>query len=289
MITRGKAGPAWVAVPSPKLELGSLDIGSLVQVPVKAPFHSLFGKHLVFRIADQNHAGYPADSVTLIADCAIFAMCFDAAEPQNPDPYRKLDGSNRYIHSNIAQWLNSKAPAGQWYQPAHPYDAPPVQENVYLDNPSYHLPGFLHVWEEEIAAQLLTTNIVVRQCEEDGNGTDVAEAKVFLPSSAELGLGKEGGVAEGSLLALFDWYDWVCYYTPEALENCVLPEDEPACWWLRTPTYYTPNEVRYVDSYGIRLSTIANYSDTGVRPVCNLPASTWVSPPDEKGVHTVLP
>ncbi|HHY52224.1 MAG TPA: hypothetical protein GX499_03150, partial [Clostridiales bacterium] len=79
MITRGKAGPAWIAIPSPKLALGSLDIGSLVQVPVKAPFHSLFGKHLVFRIADQNHAGYPADSVTLIADCAIFAMCFDAA------------------------------------------------------------------------------------------------------------------------------------------------------------------------------------------------------------------
>ncbi len=290
MITRGKAGPAWVQVPSAKTPLESLPLGALVQVPVKGEFHSLFGEHLVFRVADIRHPGYPADSVTLITDNAIFAMCYDAAEPENPNVYRAYDGNNRYIHSNIAQWLNSDAPPGQWFEPTHPYDAPPTQENVYQNiNASDHLPGFLHIWREEFASKLLLTNLTVRQSKTDGDSIDSLEAKVFLPASTELGLSKEGSVEEGPKFPLFDVQSRVCSYTPEALANCTLAEDQPAKWWLRTPSYNTANAVRYVDSSGLRLSTMANFSNLGVRPVCNLPASALVSPPNQQGIHTLLP
>lgn len=291
MITRGKAGPVWIKVPPLGIPLASLSLRSLVQIPVKAQFHSLFGKHIVFRMADIGHQGYPADCVTLISDGAIFAMCFDATEPDNPNGERQYEGNNRYIHSNIAQWLNSDAPPGQWYHPAHPYDAPPTAENVYLGiNPSASLPGFLHILEPQFVPQLLLTDLVVRRSQFDGDGTDAFQAKVFLASTTELGAGTEGGVNEGPAFPIFTVAsERICSFTPEAEANCTLAEEGPAYWWCRTPFYRDEIAARSITPYGTRSYPNARSGAVGVRPLCNLPSTAMVSPPDQSGIHTLLP
>ena len=56
-------------------------------------------------MADKNHAGYPSNSVTLVTNQIIKMLCFDATEPSNGNSDRCNYGNNRYIYSNLRQWL----------------------------------------------------------------------------------------------------------------------------------------------------------------------------------------
>src|SRR5699024_2306433 len=55
-------------------------------------------------------------SVSLLGD-----MQYDAKEPRNSDSDRKKYGNNRYIYSNIHQWLNATKATG-WYVAQHSAD-----------------------------------------------------------------------------------------------------------------------------------------------------------------------
>ena len=56
--------------------LSSLAVGTLVK-----DTGTLYnGKPIVWKIADKGHAGYPANSVTLITERIISLKCFDAIE-----------------------------------------------------------------------------------------------------------------------------------------------------------------------------------------------------------------
>ena len=104
--------------------LSSLAVGATIEVPVKAAFQSYLGKTVVFKVADKNHSGYPANSVTLITDKIPFLLAFDAIEASNSDSNRRSYGNNRYSLANLLQWLNSNAAAGKWYSAKHSADAP---------------------------------------------------------------------------------------------------------------------------------------------------------------------
>lgn len=88
--------------------LSSLAVGALVK-----DTGTLYnGKPIVWKIADKGHSGYPSGSVTLITEKIISLKCFDAIESGNSDSNRRSYGNNRWIYSNIRQWLNSTAAAG---------------------------------------------------------------------------------------------------------------------------------------------------------------------------------
>ena len=63
------------------------------------------GVPIGFLIADKGHSGYPSGSVTLVTDKIITLKCFDAKESGGNND-RVNYGNNRYILSNIRQWLN---------------------------------------------------------------------------------------------------------------------------------------------------------------------------------------
>lgn len=89
--------------------LSSLVVGALVK-----DTGTLYnGKPIIWKIADKNHAGFPANSVTLITERIISLKCFDAMEPSNNDGNRRSYGNNRWIWSNIRRWLNSQAGGGR--------------------------------------------------------------------------------------------------------------------------------------------------------------------------------
>lgn len=107
-------------------------------------------------MADKNHAGYPSNSVTLVTNQIIKMLCFDATEPSNGNSDRRGYGNNRYIYSNLRQWLNSPAAAGQWYTAQHSADQTPDSSHVWSGYNAYSgLAGFLNAFTANERAALL--------------------------------------------------------------------------------------------------------------------------------------
>lgn len=265
--------------------ISNLAVGAKIEVPVLSAYQSRFGAKLVFKIADKNHSGYPANSVTLITEKIIQLMCFDAIEANNSNSDRKQYGNNRYLHSNLLQWLNSNAAAGAWYSAQHSADAPPTNANVYSNYNEYDAwAGFLAMIEPKFVAELLdTTQTVVKNTVTDGGSYETVTSKMFLASTTEVGLANENSIAEGSLLALFsNDASRVAYPTSECVSNSEYTNSSFATskgwyWWLRTPNSSNARYVRRVGTDGALSILNAYYGLGGVRPLCNLSSSILVS------------
>ena len=184
--------------------ISSLAVGDKIEVPVLSAYQSRFGAKIIFKVADKNHSGYPSNSVTLITEKIIQLMCSDAKEASNSNSDRRNYGNNRHIHSNILQWLNSNATAGNWYSAKHSADAPPTNANVWDNYNEYDAwAGFLAMLDPKFVAELLDTTLTVAKSSTDGGSYETFTAKMFLASTTEVGLANENGIAEGALLALF--------------------------------------------------------------------------------------
>lgn len=265
--------------------ISNLAVGAKIEVPVLSAYQSRFGAKLVFKIADKNHSGYPSNSVTLITEKIIQLMCFDAKEASNSNSDRASYGNNRYLHSNLLQWLNSNAAAGAWYSAQHSADAAPTNANVYSNYNEYDAwAGFLAMLEPKFVAELLdTTQTVVKNTVTDGGSYETVTSKMFLASTTEVGLANENSIAEGSLLALFsNDASRVAYPTSECVSNSEYTNTSFATskgwyWWLRTPYSSYARLVRRVNTDGSLDYYYAYNGGVGVRPLCNLSSSILVS------------
>ena len=252
------------------------------------------GKAIVWKIADKNHAGYPANSVTLITERIISLKCFDAKESGNSDSNRKSYGNNRWIYANIRQWLNSQAAAGQWYSAQHGQDAPPSNANVWDNYNEYQQEaGFLAGFSANFLAALLTTTRTVGKAQVDGGGTESCTDKIFLATCTEVGL--SGDVTAGSKLAIFsNDASRQAKPTAEAVSkseytNSSLNANSPWYWWLADAYASDSYDVRYVISSGALDGGSACGGGGGVRPLCNIKSDILVSDnPDSDGAYTII-
>ena len=252
------------------------------------------GKAIVWKIADKNHAGYPANSVTLITERIISLKCFDAKESGNSDSNRKSYGNNRWIYANIRQWLNSQAAAGQWYSAQHGQDAPPSNANVWDNYNEYQQEaGFLAGFSANFLAALLTTTRTVGKAQVDGGGTEGCTAKTFLATCTDVGL--SGDVTAGSKLAIFsNDASRQAKPTAEAVSkseytNSSLNANSPWYWWLADAYASYSCSVRSVYSSGALNWYNAYYGYGGVRPLCNIKSDILVSDnPDSDGAYTII-
>ena len=270
--------------------LGSLATKTLV----KDPSTLYNGKPIVWEIADKNHAGYPANSVTLITERIISLKCFDAIESGNSDSNRRSYGNNRWIYSNIRRWLNSQAAAGKWYAAQHSADAPPSNANVWSNYNEYDgEAGFLAGFSASFVAALLTTTHTVGKASVDGGGTETCTDKIFFASSTEVGL--TGDVTCGSKLALFtDDASRQAKPTAEAVSkseytSTSLNANSPWYYWLCDAYASGSYGVRSVHPSGAMGWGSAYGGSRGVRPLCNLLSSILVSDsPDSDGAYTII-
>ena len=274
--------------------LSTLNVGDTLEVPVVSDWQSRFGANIVWKVADKNHAGYPTDSVTLITDRIIQLMASDAKEPSNSNSDRRSYGNNRHIYSNLLQWLNSNATAGNWYSPKHSADAPPTNANVRY-NEYDGWAGFLAMLDSKFVSELLDTTLAVVKSSTDGGSYETFTAKMFIASTTEAGLANENGIAEGALLALFsDNASRIAYPTAECVSNSEYTDSNFTTskgwyWWLRTPLSSSPRYVRRVNTDGGQDGFDAYSGIHGVRPLCNLPGSLRVSEsPNAAGNYTLL-
>lgn len=270
--------------------LSSLPIGAKIKVP-----HSVMG-NIIFLKADQNHTGYPENSTTLITDEIILLRAFDAKEPNNTDSGRRDYGNNRYSVSNIDQWLNSTASAGQWYSPQHDTDQSPNSTDVVSKNPYDTDAGFLNGFDPRFIEAMQDTTIKVAR---SGSGYDTLTRKVFLPSRAELFNSAENSVMEGSLLQYFQANTnairiaKISTYCAEDNNNkgsSSVTAGSNWNYWIRTPDTETACNLRHVRSDGaLILDKNAYVGDLGIRPLCNLKTETLVSDqPDSDGYYSLI-
>lgn len=274
-------------------QLGTLAVGALV----KDTTTKYYGDPIVWKVADKNHSGYPANSVTLITSNIITLKCFDAIEASNSDSNRKQYGNNRYIYANMRKWLNSNAGAGAWYAAQHSADAPPTAANCYSGyNPYDTQAGFLNGFSSEFINALLTTTLTVaRNTVTDGGSSETLTDKLFLASNTEVGLANENSIVEGAKLALFsDNASRLAYPTAKAVSNSTytnanLTASKAWYWWLRTPYASLSYYARYVNSDGTLYYDNACNGYRGVRPLCNLSSSILVSDTtDSDGAYTIV-
>ena len=248
---------------------------SISALPVKAKVKdtgtTYYGVPIIWEIGDKNHAGYPANSVTLVAANILKLACFDAKESGNSDSNRRNYGNNRYSLSNLRQWLNKAG--SPWYQAQHGADAAPTNANVWSNYNEYDdEAGFLTGFSAQMLAAILNTTLTVAKASVDGGGSETVTDRVFLLSKAEVGLGAENGVSEGSTLAMFsDNASRQCRPTAQAVSNSEyqtssLSASQYWYYFLRSPSASYSNHVRIVDSDGSLSSGSACGGDRGVRP-----------------------
>ena len=170
---------------------------------------------------------------------------YDNKEPSNSDTNRRNYGNNRYIYSNIHQWLNATE-ATSWYTAQHSADAAPDYSSQA---------GFLSGWSENHIAALDRATLTVSRSSTDGGGTETFVARVALISTAELGLQSGTG---GGRLDIF---------------NSDGDRSTGAYYWTRTPYPSSSYYAYRVASAGALSGGGVVYSASGVRPLC-IPVST---------------
>lgn len=171
-------------------------------------------------------------------------MQYDAPEPSNSDSDRKRYGNNRYIYSNIHQWLNATK-ASNWYTAQHIADAAPTYASS---------PGFLSGWSENHIAALDRATLTTSRASVDGGGTETFVARVALISTTELGLQSSTG---GGKLDIF---------------NSDGDRATGSTYLTRTPYPSISYDAYLVTGSGDLIVNVV-YGAYGVRPLC-IPVST---------------
>ena len=273
--------------------LGSLAVGA----KIKDASTTFLGSPIIWLKADKDHTDYPSNSTTLIAEKILAFRAFDAIEPNNTDSNRAKYGNNKYSVSNIDQWLNSDAAAGQWYSARHDADQAPTELTTHVSANTYtEDAGFLNGFSVFFKKNLLDTTLkTVLNTVTDGGSYESITRKIFLASTTEVGLANENSIAEGSILSLFSANtnaDRIAYVTQECVDDSDYSSDPAAgaawYWWLRTPNSSNSRYVRVVISSGTLSSGNARGGNYGVRPLCNLSSDILVSDTvDEDGCYVI--
>ena len=252
---------------------------SSLPIRAKVKFGTFHGVPIVWIVGDKNHSGYPNNSVTLVSNQILKLMSFDAMEPNTSVVERQNYGNNRYIYSNIRQWMNSAAAAGEWYTPQYGGDSPPNGSYTYFGrNPYDGIAGFLHGFTADERSALLDTTLTVGKS--DGGGTETCVDKMFLLSSTEVS--QVGSTTNGSVIGIFNSdASRIATITAECVTNSNYDGTPTAnsawLYWLRDPNISTYSATNLINNQGLLSSSNAFLSHVGMRPACNLSGDVMVS------------
>ena len=222
------------------------------QLPVNYNGSAVMFDIVAFDVAVPADSNY-THSMTLIPHDCLEVLMFDNNEPNNSDSNRQSNGNNRYLHSNIRQWLNSSGEAGNWWTAQHSADAAPDYATKKA--------GFMSYFDSDFLSVIGKTKIkVVKNTKTDGGGyEEISDDYFYLPSTTEVGLENENSIAEGTLFPYFDSNAKRIKYYSGSTKN----------WWLRTPSSSSTYGVRCVGTSG-GLDNNRAYYTSGVAPACNI-------------------
>lgn len=260
--------------------LSSLPVGALV----KDTDTKYNNAPIIWQVLEHGHDG--TGTTTLASRDIITLKCFDAKEPNNSDSNRKSYGNNRYLHSNILQWLNSDS--ASWYTAQHNADQAPDSSNVWASsgtpiNPYDSEAGFLTHFSSGLKAALQTVSkVTAKNTVTDGGGYESVSSKIFLLSTTEVGLANENNVAEGTIYEYYSGTNNTNDRRKKNLANDAAKGNyssatSPWYWWLRTPRSSGSRYARFVHTDGTLSGGSADVGGSGVAPAYVLLSSLTVS------------
>ena len=199
-------------------KLSSLPVGTLV----RDSRTSIYGAGCPpFRILEHRHPGDPAGSTTLEFRDVIYCGAFDAREHNNPRNDRTYSiGEGMWRYSNVKQWLNSNASAGNWYTRQHTYDNSPTTSGYDLSGGDWNsadvnyikyvsMPGFLTYLSSELKGALLTVSKPVLEPKnpyDDVFENAYSDCKMFLLSRVEVGFPQNRNIPLASDDTIYEFY-----------------------------------------------------------------------------------
>lgn len=234
---------------------------------------------------------------TLLTEFLEDQCAFDGKEPGNSDEYRRSYGNNRFLVSNINQFLN--ATGRDWYECQHPEDTPPVDIHMYNNSNGYaHKPGFLNRFEEWEIEVIESTEIITAKplCDTEDKEVEFDRhfTNVFIPSITNLKGVANHGIYEGEKWDMFIDGKYACRLSPECHDFGTCrdkPHREDGDWYynLRSPHIEEGHEIFYVDRGGDISYYYAGDEIMGLRPALKLNHEVLVSDePDEEGYYKVI-
>ena len=260
-----------------KIKFGSHQINTETAMPI------------VWIVADKNHAGYPANSVTLITEKIIDMRAYDGQEYNSDNESYVLYGNIDYKLSNINQWLNSEGAASSWYTAQHSDDTAPINSYMIYGTEYYARPGFLYNFTSIERQSLLPTTL---NNQRDRKALESFVTKVFLPSAWET-LGTFT-VEDGSTkLKYFESYTTQAFPTQQLVTNTRADSDVKPTATNVYLSYWTRNTngstIACVGNSGAVSSSSPFKGNVGVRPCVNLSYNTKMSSTvDSDGCYTIL-
>lgn len=272
-----------------KRTVGDLQVGDKIKVSVNADAQSFLGENIVFQVAAHNHPTHPENSATLITEKIIACIAIDAAETSYPN------GNPNYSLSNLNQWLNSNAGAGQWWSATHDGDVAPAERSVD-NNPYSQRAGFLNMLDGGFVKSLLETH--KQPFESDGVTQTAVDVKVFIPSYKEVASSSVIGDGIHQLFPLFESGNEskVAYLTNVAAESNGVDTagGSDLSWHYLSCDQITGGGSYYAvrRNYGTNATPYyfaPKQGNSGIRPACNISNSLPLvsGTPDEEGCYLV--
>ena len=263
-------------------QLKDLAVGSLVK-----DLNTIYnGKPIIWKVVDRDHSGYPVTSTTLLSDRILSIKDYDNAEPSSPDSDRKTNGNDRWLYSNMRQWLNSESNT-PWFTAQYDADTPPdssADGNDYADEN-----GFMVGFSDSFKNAILATTLQTMLSNADTYGTlENSIDKIFLLSMTEMNLAGSTGKEGIPIPYLVEPELRIAIPTQEAVDasvykNASLSVNYTYYYWLRScmPSF---SYVNYrITSTGQFANAQSNDDTIGVRPALNLDSNANIAYQDSDG------
>jgi hypothetical protein len=265
--------------------LKDLPVGTLV----KDPNSKYLGKPIVWKIVARDHTDYPVDSTTLMSDKILSIKTYDAKEPGNSMAMRKTAGNNRWLHSNLRQWLNSDINA-PWFSATHVADEPPsngTNGNSY-DNEN----GFLTNLGTSFKNAILETTLKTLTATADGGTVENVKDKIFLFSMTEMGLAGTTGKEGTRIPYLGSSGNRVLKPTQEAIDQSSYSASNLSTsvnyfYWMRSAYPDFPHMNYRITNTGAFAQSISDNDTIGIAPSVNLDSNAVISHQDTDGVYVL--
>ena len=268
--------------------LSNLPIGAKIKFG-KHQIYSETATPIVWLVADKNHTGYPANSVTLITEKVIDLRAYDGQETNSDNELYAQYGNIDYKLSNINQWLNSEGAANSWYTAQHSDDTAPINSYMIYGTEYYARPGFLYNFTSAERQSLLPTTLNNQRA---SKALESFVTKVFLPSAWET-LGTFTVTDGSSKLKYFESYTTQAFPTQQLITNTRADSDVKPTSTTVALSYWTRNtnssSIACVGNNGAVTSSSPFKGNVGVRPCVNLSYNTKMSDAvDSDGCYTIL-
>lgn len=223
----------------------------------------------------QKEDGSTFTGLGLVAEYAVptYDIQFDNAEPSNSDSQRKSRGNNRWMYSNLRQWLNKSG--RNWYTAQHSVDAAPDTPDPVYDD------GFLSYLPADFVEAIIPVKQSTKTHSVDGGGYDTTYDKFFPLSMSQVnikctdtsyGLNDE---SEGRY-----WEYWrnksnssdylrVSSNFNSHLIIYSIENHATACyWWWRSAHLIDSSGIWHAYAGGLITSIYANSTNLRVSPAC---------------------